>query len=243
MSHYRRVLAAIDVSEEGRQVVEAAAAIVGAFDAELHIMHVVEPASLAYGPVIHADLHTVETGQMRRHAETRLAELAKEFRVARENVHVLTGRTISESTTLRKPNAQTSLSLAVTAATVSACCWGPRPTAFCTAPSGTYSPYASGRPPRANESRSHRGPRRSLICTEAVGNHDRKPADLALAESPEPGTRGTSTLYATSVFDVVDRFDAPPPETSPIHTNKHINNQLCLCVVHARQRQPLREQV
>jgi len=96
MSHYRRVLAAIDVSEEGRQVVEAAAAIAGAFDAKLHIMHVVEPASLAYGPVMHADLHTLETGQMRRHAETRLAELANEFGVAGEHVHVLTGRTISE---------------------------------------------------------------------------------------------------------------------------------------------------
>ena len=59
-------------------------------------MHVVEPASVAYGPVVHADLHTLETGQMRRHSETRLAELASEFDVDGGNVHVLTGRTISK---------------------------------------------------------------------------------------------------------------------------------------------------
>ena len=91
-----RVLAAVDVSAESTQVVETAAAIAAAFDAELHIMHVVEPSSLSYGTVMQADLHSHEMGRMWDHARAHVAELGDRLEVPSERQHVVTGRATSE---------------------------------------------------------------------------------------------------------------------------------------------------
>ena len=91
-----RVLAAVDVSAESTQVVETAAAIAAAFDAELHIVHVVEPSSLSYGTVMQADLHSHEMGRMWDHARAHVAELGNRLEVPSERQHVVTGRAISE---------------------------------------------------------------------------------------------------------------------------------------------------
>ena len=96
MAPHRRVLAAVDVTPESRQVVESAAAIAGLFEADLHIVHVVEAAGLPYGGVMLADLHSHEMQQMRDHARAHVAELADEFHVAEDRRHVIAGRPITE---------------------------------------------------------------------------------------------------------------------------------------------------
>lgn len=105
MALYRRVLAAIDVTEESRQVVECAASIGGAFDAELHLLHAIEPASLAYGGVMLADLHSGEMLEMHRRAKALVADLGDEFGVPQERQHVTTGRPTSEIHRLAKAKA------------------------------------------------------------------------------------------------------------------------------------------
>lgn len=93
---YRRILAAVDVTAESRQVVEAAAAIARAFDAELHIVHVIEPTNLAYGAVMLADLHSHEMLQMRDHATAHVADLGGVFDVPADRQHVVAGRATGE---------------------------------------------------------------------------------------------------------------------------------------------------
>ncbi len=96
MPPYRRVLVAIDVTQESRQIVECAAAIVDAFDAELHILHAIEPSSLAYGGVRLTDLHSDEMLEMHKRANARLAELGDEFGIPKKRRHLITGRPTSE---------------------------------------------------------------------------------------------------------------------------------------------------
>ena len=96
MSDYRRILAAVDVTEESRQVIEAAAAIADSSGAEVHIMHVIEPTNLAYGAVMLADLHSNEMLQMREQATALVADLASRFEIPADRQHVVTGRATSE---------------------------------------------------------------------------------------------------------------------------------------------------
>ena len=96
MSLYRRILAAVDVTAESRQVVEAAAAMASSSDADLHIMHVIEPTNLAYGAVMLADLHANEMLRLREQATALVAELATELEIPADRQHVVTGRATSE---------------------------------------------------------------------------------------------------------------------------------------------------
>ena len=96
MAPYRCVLVAIDVTVESRQVVGCAAALVGALDAELHLLHAIEPASLAYGGVMLADLHSGEMLEVQKRAKARVADLGAEFGIPAERQHVTTGRSTSE---------------------------------------------------------------------------------------------------------------------------------------------------
>ena len=49
MSEYKKIMLAVDLTEESLKVAERATQLVNAFDAELHVVHVIEPLSLAYG--------------------------------------------------------------------------------------------------------------------------------------------------------------------------------------------------
>lgn len=76
MSQYQKILVAIDLSEDSTPVVERARALADASGAELHLIHVIEPLSFAYGGDIPMDfsgiqeeIHQQATQQMRRFAE------------------------------------------------------------------------------------------------------------------------------------------------------------------------------
>ena len=53
MSEYTRILVAVDLSEDTAQVAQRAMAV--ANNAELHLIHVIEPLSFAYGGDIPMD--------------------------------------------------------------------------------------------------------------------------------------------------------------------------------------------
>ncbi len=76
MSQYKKVLVAIDLSEESDQVAARAKAIADGAHSELHLIHVIEPLSFAYGVDIPMDfsglqeeIQTQATGQLRQFAE------------------------------------------------------------------------------------------------------------------------------------------------------------------------------
>ena len=60
MGAYQRILLAVDLTEESNEVAERATALAQAFSAELHVVHVIEPLSLAYGGDIPMDLSSVQ---------------------------------------------------------------------------------------------------------------------------------------------------------------------------------------
>jgi len=55
MSQYQKIIVAIDLSEESNEVVERALGIAGESGAEMHLIHVIEPLSFAYGGDIPMD--------------------------------------------------------------------------------------------------------------------------------------------------------------------------------------------
>jgi universal stress protein A len=73
MSLYQKVLVAIDLSEDSTPVVQRGRAMANHEGAELHLIHVIEPLSFAYGGDIPMDfsgiqeeIHQQATQQMRR---------------------------------------------------------------------------------------------------------------------------------------------------------------------------------
>lgn len=73
MADYRRIMLAVDLTEESNFVAKRAMAIAKAFAAELHVVHVIEPLSLAYGGDIPMDLSSVQE-QIHEQAKSHLAE-------------------------------------------------------------------------------------------------------------------------------------------------------------------------
>lgn len=95
MSDYRRILLAVDLTEESRRVAKRARALANTSNAELHVVHVIEPLTLAYGGDIPMDMSSVQD-QIHEQARSRLAGFANEFGIADECRHLVFGRPESE---------------------------------------------------------------------------------------------------------------------------------------------------
>ena len=95
MADYRRILLAVDLTEECRRVATRANALAASSAAELHIVHVIEPLSLAYGGDIPMDLSTVQD-QIHEQARSHLADFAASFAIPEEQRHLVFGRPESE---------------------------------------------------------------------------------------------------------------------------------------------------
>ncbi len=95
MADYRRIMLAVDLTEETNRVAERAMALAKAFDAELHLVHVIEPLVLAYGGDIPMDLSSVQE-QIHDQVKSHLAEFANTLGVASENQYLIFGRPESE---------------------------------------------------------------------------------------------------------------------------------------------------
>jgi universal stress protein A len=95
MGAYRRILLAVDLTEESHRVAARALAIAKGTDAELHIIHVIEPLSLAYGGDIPMDLSSVQE-QIHAQAKSHLAEFATSIGVAPDHRYLIFGRPEAE---------------------------------------------------------------------------------------------------------------------------------------------------
>lgn len=95
MGGYKRILLAVDLTEESAPVAERAKVLAEVNGAELHIIHVIEPLSLAYGGDIPMDLSSVQE-QIYEQAKSHLAEFATSLGVPAERQYLIFGRPEAE---------------------------------------------------------------------------------------------------------------------------------------------------
>ena len=91
MSNYNKILMAVDLSEDSDTVAERALAIAHNNDAELHVIHVIEPLSFAYGGDIPMDFSGIQD-EIHQQAEQQLAKFALKHGVDEAHRHVVLGR-------------------------------------------------------------------------------------------------------------------------------------------------------
>lgn len=92
---YKKILAAIDLTEEAPQVLEKAAHLCETHGAALLLTHVVEPVGYAYGGDIPMDLTELQD-QLSKAAKDQLAAYGTEYNVEAGSQIVTVGRPESE---------------------------------------------------------------------------------------------------------------------------------------------------
>ena len=95
MDGYRRILLAVDLAEESSIVGERAIELARLFDAQLHVVHVVEPLSLVYGGDIPMDLSSVQD-QIQEQAKSSLDEFCDAAGVKEAHRYLIFGRPETE---------------------------------------------------------------------------------------------------------------------------------------------------
>lgn len=95
MPHYKRILLAVDLTDESALVADRAKALAASNSAELHAVHVIEPLSLAYGGDIPMDISSVQD-QIHEQAKRHLAEFSQQHGLSVERAHLIFGRPDSE---------------------------------------------------------------------------------------------------------------------------------------------------
>ena len=95
MQSYQKIVTAIDLSDESALVVERANAIATRNEAELHVVHVIEPLSLAYGGDIPMDFSGVQD-QLQEQAEKQLTSFGERYSIPSERLHLMLGRPESQ---------------------------------------------------------------------------------------------------------------------------------------------------
>ena len=91
MSHYKKVLVAIDLSEESDQVAARAKAIADGNQCELHLIHVIEPLSFAYGVDIPMDFSGLQE-EIQSQATEQLRQFAERNNIDDDHQHIVLGR-------------------------------------------------------------------------------------------------------------------------------------------------------
>ena len=86
---------AVDLTEESKAVAARALTVAAGNDAEMHIVHVIEPLGLAYGGDVPMDLTAVQE-QIQAQALSHLAEFAANLHIPPERQHLIFGRPESE---------------------------------------------------------------------------------------------------------------------------------------------------
>ena len=95
MPTYKRMLVAIDLTEEAPQVLDKAKAVCDAHGARLMLVHVVEPVGYAYGGDIPMDLSELQD-QLDKAAREQLGKYGEQYGVGKEDQVVTVGRPESE---------------------------------------------------------------------------------------------------------------------------------------------------
>lgn len=91
MPNYKRVLVAIDLSDDSSQVAQRAQGIAGSGGGELHIIHVIEPLSFAYGVDIPMDFSGLQD-EIQNQATQQLQRFAEKNSIDHDHQHIVLGR-------------------------------------------------------------------------------------------------------------------------------------------------------
>ncbi len=91
MSEYAKILVAVDLSEDSNRIVERARAVASGAAAQLHIIHVIEPLSFAYGGDIPMDFSGIQD-EIYQQASQQLQRFAENSNIDEEHRHIVMGR-------------------------------------------------------------------------------------------------------------------------------------------------------
>ena len=91
MSNYTKILIAIDLSDESLNVVRRGCAMAAEKEAELHLIHVIEPLSFAYGGDIPMDFSGIQE-EISEQAREQLKQVGLDYGIAESNQHTVFGR-------------------------------------------------------------------------------------------------------------------------------------------------------
>ena len=91
MSNYTKILAAVDLSDESSTVIERATAIASSNGAQLHVIHVIEPLSFAYGGDIPMDFSGIQD-EIQQQASTQLKRFGETHNIDDDHQHIILGR-------------------------------------------------------------------------------------------------------------------------------------------------------
>ena len=87
MGCYSRILLAVDLTDSCQQVAEQAVRFAQQCNGQLHIVHVVEPQSLAYGDEVPIDLTTLHEA-ITEQATSYLREFSRDFDIPEDRQHL-----------------------------------------------------------------------------------------------------------------------------------------------------------
>lgn len=91
MVNYTKILMAVDLTDDSTEVAERARAIADNNSAELHVVHVIEPLSFAYGGDIPMDFSGIQD-EIHEQASQQLEKFADGQGLAADRRHVVLGR-------------------------------------------------------------------------------------------------------------------------------------------------------
>ena len=88
---YKRLLVAIDLGAASDKIAIKAATMARNQQAEIHILHIVEPLSLTYGADLHLDTSALQE-DINEQAEVHLSDLAENLHIPKQHCHLANGR-------------------------------------------------------------------------------------------------------------------------------------------------------
>jgi universal stress protein A len=91
MTPYNKILVAVDLSEDSAEVAQKAFAVAENNDAELHLIHVIEPLSFAYGGDIPMDFTGIQE-EIQQQAEQQLTTFGDKHGIPTARRHIVLGR-------------------------------------------------------------------------------------------------------------------------------------------------------
>ena len=98
---YKRLLVAIDLGVTSDKIATKAATLARNQQAEIHVLHIVEPLSLTYGAYLHLDTSELQE-EINEQADTHLTRFAAHLNIPEQHCHLRSGRPEHEIPTLAK---------------------------------------------------------------------------------------------------------------------------------------------
>ena len=91
MSHYANILIAVDLSDESALVAQRAHAVAASSSTQLHVIHVIEPLSFAYGGDIPMDFSGIQD-EIQAQASQQLSRFGESHGIDAQKQHIVMGR-------------------------------------------------------------------------------------------------------------------------------------------------------